>query len=388
MSLDWHQHLFVKYKNTELLFKDGNNINISASQSKQIRTWAIKHTYLKNETRPFYLFNGSHNINFNNVPAYNNSAFFFFEPLTYYSNNRKGYADHILRFDNPSGVKSYELDDVSKFVKHNNITCTVYLPDRFAAEYFSTVYNLNFDYYDPYYHAEAHRLNTIGKYLPHWYYTSKIKKALWCGSWRYDPVRHYIIAGLVNNDVHLNNNFSWFYNIETNDIKNVMWTDVPDNVLLGIDKLNNIGPLTMDTKVKSSVSYKNFYPPMHQKTKDPAKQYQECFCALVIETRVAQPWVNLSEKTLHAVKNKRPFLLYAAPRSLETLHEAGLKTFNDYWSEEYDTIVDTKERIAAINKIAYRLNKLNIYELKYMYNDMKHILDHNIQVINKIHRLC
>jgi len=386
MSLSWHQHLYYNGR----LYKDGKEVAMSKQQANQIFKWAIRDSELKHETRPFFLFNGSHNITFpqlHNVA--DNSVFYFFEPLTYYSHNRIGHRDHILRTDDCKGVRAYELDSVAEFVYQHGITDhTVYLPDLNSATHLTTEYTLNFDYYDPYLAAEATRLNTFGRYLPHWYYTNKIKKALWCGSWRYDPVRHYIVAGLVNNDVHLNNNFSWFYNIEKDDVDNVMWADVPDNVIAGIDKLNTIGPLIIDTPDVQLVNYKNFYPEVDQASKDPAKHYQECFCALIIETRVVQPWVNTSEKTLHAIKNRRPFLLYAAPGSLQSLRNAGIKTFGDYWDESYDTIVDSAERIHAVSAVAEQINNMPIAELKLMYSDMKELLLHNISTVKNIQCLA
>lgn len=383
--LSWHQHLYY-HNQVPYLFKEGTRIKISKEQKRQINTWAIKHTSLKHERRPFFIYNGSHNINFDGVvnPA-NNTAFYFFEPLTYYNNNRIGYQDHILRFDKTDNVRSYELDSVAQYIcKHRLKDCTVYLPDKYAALHFRKVYDLEFKWYDPYFHAELYRLNLCNRFIPHCYYKNLITKKLWLGNWRYDPVRHYITADLVARKCHIDNNFSWFYNINADEIDNVMWDKVDTETFKNIENLNHIGPLNIDTDVKQTVHYTDFYPPIEQSTKDPVKSYNECFCALVAETRVAQPWVNLSEKILHAIKNRRPFLLYAAPHSLKTLKHFGFKTFGDYWDESYDYIVDTQERIKKINRVAEYINSLDINELREMYDNMKPILLHNIHTLKKI----
>lgn len=385
--LSWHQHLYYK-NNRSHLYKDGKEVKFTRSQRQQILTWAIKHTRLRNETRPYFIFNGSHNIDFSGVNhAVDNTAFYFFEPLTFYNKNKQGYNDHILRFDDSNNVRSYEIDDVQRYIVKNKLkNCTVYLPEKFASQHFAKIYNLDFQWYDPYLHAESYRLNLLERFYPHCFYTRCIQKKLWLGTWRYDPVRHYIVADLVNRRCHLNNNFSWFYNIKPNEINTVMWSEMTDLEIKILTDLNQESPLNIDTDVKESVHYTNFYPPVQQKTKNPYKSYHECFCALVVETRVAQPWVNLSEKTLHAIKNRKPFLLYAAPRSLEALQQLGFKTFNDYWDESYDTITDTKKRIRAINSIAEYLNNLSLSDLKVIYENMKPILMHNLSVLKKMQR--
>ena len=383
--LSWHQHLYYKNQVSQL-YKDGVSVDFSKEQQRQIHTWAIKHTKIRNERRPYFIFNGSHSINFNGVqnPA-NNTAFYFFEPLTYYSPYRQGYEDHILRFDDSSNVRAHELDSVEEYIcKHRLKNCTVYLPDKYASTHFSKVYNLEFKWYDPYFHAELYRLNLWNRFIPHCYYKNRIVKKLWLGNWRYDPVRHYITADLVARGCHTNNNFSWFYNINANEIENVMWDTVDADDISNVENLNHVGPLNIDTDVKQTVHYTNFYPPVEQSTKDPAKSYTECFCALVVETRVAQPWVNLSEKILHAIKNRRPFLLYAAPHSLKTLKHMGFETFEDYWDESYDHITDTQERIKKINSVAEYINSLSIGELRAMYDSMKPILLHNIRTLQKM----
>lgn len=384
--LGWHQHLFYHNKKS-YLYKNGVSVEFNKKQKTEIFSWAINHTRLRHEKRPFFIFNGNQSIDFSGVDkAEHCTAFYFFEPLTYYG-NRVGYQDHILRFDSPDDVRSYELDSVKEYItKHNLQDCKVYLPDRFAADYFRKVYNLDFEWYDPYFYAEAHRLNLLGRVIPHVIYQQKITKKLWLGTWRYDPVRHYILADLVSKGCHTGNNFSWFYTINSNEIENVMWCNVDEQTKNKLLNLNTVTPLTIDTETECAVHYTNFYPPVAQKTKDPVKFYQQSFCILVVETRVAQPWVNLSEKTLHAIKNRKPFLLYAAPQSLKTLHDLGFKTFDLWWDESYDDIVDTQLRIQKINSIAEYINSLDVKILRDIYKQMKPTLLHNLRVLQNLQR--
>lgn len=386
MELSWHQHL---YHSNKKLYKNGDLVDITKQQFQEINS-VLKHTQLKKINRPFFIFNGSHNIQFPTLNSVSKStAFFFFEPLTYYNSNRKGYCDHILRTDCTDNVRAYELDSVKEFIQQHNINdASVFIPDRYAAEYFEKIYNLNCKWYDPYFDVQCKYLDTVGRFIPHSYYTKKISKKLWCGTWRYDPVRHYILAELVEKNLHQNNNFSWFYSVPTDKIKDTLWFEADQTQLERLKKINHIEALNMDTDALQLIDYENVYPKQHTNTKDPLHYYQQCFCAMVVETRVVQPWVNLSEKTLFAIKNRRPFLLYAAPGTLTTLNAMGIKTFSNYWDESYDNIIDSVERIHAINQIAEQINSMDMHCLKSMYQDMKSILLHNLYTVKNIHQLA
>ena len=71
----------------------------------------------------------------------------------------------------------------------------------------------------------------------------------------------------------------------------------------------------------------------------------ESFVGIVTETRFAQPTGNLSEKTIHTIHCKRPFVLVAPPFTLQYMHKLGYKTFDKWWSEDYDTTTDHFKRM-------------------------------------------
>ena len=60
----------------------------------------------------------------------------------------------------------------------------------------------------------------------------------------------------------------------------------------------------------------------------------------------------------------------------------GFKTFCNYWSEEYDGY-DGRDRYIKISQLIEDLSSKPISELEYMYKDMKHILDHNYDLLQK-----
>ena len=76
----------------------------------------------------------------------------------------------------------------------------------------------------------------------------------------------------------------------------------------------------------------------------------ESFVGIVTETRFAQPTGNFSEKTIHTIHCKRPFVLVAPPFTLQYMHKLGYKTFDKWWSEDYDTTTDHFKRMEKIFK--------------------------------------
>ena len=58
----------------------------------------------------------------------------------------------------------------------------------------------------------------------------------------------------------------------------------------------------------------------------------------------------------------------------------GFKTFNDFWSEEYDGYED-RDRFELIIKLINTLAAKSQKELTEMYWNMKSVLDHNFELL-------
>ena len=58
----------------------------------------------------------------------------------------------------------------------------------------------------------------------------------------------------------------------------------------------------------------------------------------------------------------------------------GFKTFNDFWSEEYDGYED-RDRYVKILELIDTLAKKPIKELQQMYIDMQEIFEHNYNLL-------
>lgn len=107
---------------------------------------------------------------------------------------------------------------------------------------------------------------------------------------------------------------------------------------------------------------------------------QDSFVHLVNETRFCSPAQNISEKTIRPIIAKRPFVLAGAPGSLALLKKLGFKTFDRWWSEEYDNEYNHHKRLFMIYELIKEILEKDKNELCQMLNEMELVLDYNYQV--------
>jgi len=116
--------------------------------------------------------------------------------------------------------------------------------------------------------------------------------------------------------------------------------------------------------------------------------YHLFFMDVISETMFDSPHVFISEKTIRAIANKKPFIMYNAANTLEYLHSFGFKTFSDFWDESYDTIQDYEERFLATSELVKTISLKPIDELREMYYNMQEILNYNVKVLKEQEKKC
>jgi hypothetical protein len=104
---------------------------------------------------------------------------------------------------------------------------------------------------------------------------------------------------------------------------------------------------------------------------------QKSFVQVVAETVFNYPRVFFTEKTFRNFLLKRPFIIVGPTHTLDTLHNLGFKTFNDFWDESYDFDEDPLSRIHKIFNLIKDISSKSIDELQDMCNNMSDILEHN-----------
>ena len=122
----------------------------------------------------------------------------------------------------------------------------------------------------------------------------------------------------------------------------------------------------------------NIYGVTKQKIRD------DSFIEVVSETNFEDPLITFTEKTFKPMLSKKPFILVGSPGRLECLHRMGFKSFEEFWDESYDTVLDSRERAKSIFNLLKELDKKSLEELEVLREEMKPILDHNFNRLKEL----
>lgn len=411
-------YLYFEPKNKDLPFAIKDDKIIKADViSKDPMFQTIQETFFKNYTKnPFFYFSGTHDISqldffmslqkCNKIVKNDNVDFFFFEPLTHYlSTAILPYRPHILRSNNSvydrKHIRSYELDSISKWVKKYKIkNLTVYCTDYGSEKYYKSVYtNLNLKFIDVFSISVFEEYNLFQKAYKRESvnYEVPITKKLIAPAWRYDPSRHFILSFLAEKNLLENNNVSFLHKVSNEEMMEVMWFNWKEFefkyegfsslLLSGNEKLSKLVPLTLNVenpKVIHGANGKSKSGSNQVVDHNISEKYKESFLSIVMESRVTQPWPNISEKTINAIINNRPFVIAGAPGVLAMLKDMGFKTFHEFWDESYDMIEAHDDRMIAVCNLIDSICKKSIEEMRDMHKGMSHILKHNKKQILKV----
>jgi len=426
---NWFNCLYFMPRNNllpELIRKDGSKTPLSQIKEIEGLMDLVNESFLKKHPEPTIIYNGTHTIpNLDRLflsPIHNEILktqkinFYFFEVLTHYIPNNHGRLEpHILRYDNQveltETIRCYELDSLDSWAKKHNIDLHVHCTDHLSWKHYSKIYkNIKFKSTDLFVSWFSSRFlmqedyNRAGMEPGDIYPVinpKKISQKFFSGAWRYDPTRHFMTAFLAANDITKTNNVSFYHKLSNEDMVNNMWFDwntfkekhpnMSKMLLDGNTKLQEQVPLHFEVRHPKACNITQPDPDYNtsgmvnrRRTQDPERIYTKSFCAIVNETRVTQPWSNISEKTLNALKAFRPIVMVGAPGTLSYLQELGFKTFGDYWPEEYDSILCTSDRLVAVCDTINYINNFSIDELRKMYRSMIPILEHNYNRVQTV----
>jgi hypothetical protein len=108
--------------------------------------------------------------------------------------------------------------------------------------------------------------------------------------------------------------------------------------------------------------------------------YQDIFIDVLSESHAAGTTFFSTEKTIRPIWLKKPFIVFASKNYLDYLHQMGFRTFNDFWSEEYDGF-EGKDRFNKILQLIDSIAVKSTNELEKMYWDMQYTLDYNYNLL-------
>lgn len=99
------------------------------------------------------------------------------------------------------------------------------------------------------------------------------------------------------------------------------------------------------------------------------------FLHVVTETVIDR--IHLTEKIFKPIVQKHPFVLVGGAGSLNYLKEYGFKTFNNWWSEAYDTVSNSTDRMNTIADIVNWIGTLSLSDLIDLRSEMESVLEYN-----------
>lgn len=129
-------------------------------------------------------------------------------------------------------------------------------------------------------------------------------------------------------------------------------------------------PLTLDNSNFSKY-------PMESSTNDVIDFYKNSYINIITETYFFNNVRHITEKTYKPIAFMQPFIIFAAPGTLAYLRSLGFKTFNQFWDESYDDILDHEVRFLTIMNLIERISKWTDVKMIDLTYDVKSILEHN-----------
>lgn len=145
-------------------------------------------------------------------------------------------------------------------------------------------------------------------------------------------------------------------------------------------KIINSNLILMDKKF----SKEEILDPKCQHSLQPFNIIRSGFVNLIGETTFFGSHAYISEKSLKPMVVYRPFIMAGPKGNLEHLKDLGFKTFDKWWSEDYDNIYDPHSRLEAIFNLCLHIFSKTNEELIDMYHEMTPVLIHNANHIKEI----
>jgi hypothetical protein len=113
-------------------------------------------------------------------------------------------------------------------------------------------------------------------------------------------------------------------------------------------------------------------------------QLSEFYSNFLIDI-VAETWTQgntffPTEKTVRPILLKKPFIVFGPQDYLLYLRQMGFRTFENFWSEEYDGYSEV-ERYTRILELIDSVATKSFSDLEKMYWDMQYTLDHNYNLL-------
>jgi len=110
------------------------------------------------------------------------------------------------------------------------------------------------------------------------------------------------------------------------------------------------------------------------------QQLMSSFLHVVTETCYWEGKLHLTEKIFKPIVARQPFVLLGCTFNLRYLRSYGFKTFDSWWDESYDVVIDPVARLQAVVRIVREISAMSNSDLESMLQGMQHVLDYNYEL--------
>ena len=110
------------------------------------------------------------------------------------------------------------------------------------------------------------------------------------------------------------------------------------------------------------------------------QQLMSSFLHVVTETCYWEGKLHLTEKIFKPIVARQPFVLLGCAFNLRYLRSYGFKTFDSWWDESYDVVIDPVARLQAVVGIVREISAMSDQDLESMLQGMQHVLDYNYEL--------
>lgn len=117
----------------------------------------------------------------------------------------------------------------------------------------------------------------------------------------------------------------------------------------------------------------SYYPIQHPSNLNLLQYYSDIFVDIVVEPNVSGNCFLVTEKLWRPIIARRPFIVMSNHYYLRNLKKLGFKTFDKWWSEEYD-YYSMQDRIKLIDKL---LTDITALKTNNTLVEMQEVLDYN-----------
>jgi hypothetical protein len=317
---------------------------------------------------------------------------FMYEPVFIYNEDKSWPWNGIS-----GSPRFFELENLEKWIIAQNITApvTIFLGESGLSDWFREhrlFPRLDFKDFSSYF-QEAVEVSL--KYTWPTAQAPSITHKFLSLNFRYEALRE-ILMGYLQGGRHAMSGFSSFYHFH--DRKEFLkrlpfdptqlkaWPQIEN----GISYMQGRLPLTLDVKspklsdpILESIPDVSGTNNQRDMWKIKSEYFPKAFVFIYSESRPFSPRGEISEKTIHPLFSKKPFLIFAAPYFLKELKKFGFKTFSEYWDESFDEIEDPKERLEKYLQTVDSILSKDISELQKMHRAMENILHHNYDWITR-----